>query len=380
MIFNRRQFISGSGSLFLMGSPLWNARAEQIQKRNIVIISLRGGMDGLAAVPYIGNRELNKARPQINVSTKNKLNSDFALNPRLRTIHQLWKEGQAAIVHATSIPYTERSHFEGQNLMESGSTEPFTTDSGWLGRGIDAANLNGLAVSLPMPLILRGESNPDNYYPTKMELPDEMLMQKIASTYQSGGLVSKTMNRLQNRSRFLQEKAYGYEAFNLADTAALELAREEGPRVAVFDINGFDTHATQGGEEGRHADYLAKFDRVVNTLKKGMGPAFDNTLILSLTEFGRMVEQNGGNGTEHGYGTAIFLAGGLVKKAQVLTDWPGLKKADRFEGRDLNVTIDARSIYCSAMAACFDTDFEKLRREAFFGASLQDYTTELFKV
>lgn len=295
-------------------------------------------------------------------------------------MHQLWKEGQAAIVHATSIPYTERSHFEGQNLMESGSTEPFTTDSGWLGRGIDAANLNGLAVSLPMPLILRGESNPDNYYPTKMELPDEILMQKIASTYQSGGLVSKTMNRLQNRSRFLQEKAYGYEAFNLADTAALELAREEGPRVAVFDINGFDTHATQGGEEGRHADNLAKFDRVVNTLKKGMGPAFDNTLILSLTEFGRMVEQNGGNGTEHGYGTAIFMAGGLVKKAQVLTDWPGLKKADRFEGRDLNVTIDARSIYCSAMAACFDTDFEKLRREAFFGASLQDYTTELFKV
>ncbi len=199
--------------------------------------------------------------------------------------------------------------------MESGSKEPFTTDSGWLGRGIDAANLNGLAVSLPMPLILRGESNPDNYYPTKMELPDEMLMQKIASTYESGGLVSKTMNRLQNRSRFLQEKAYGYEAFNLADTAALELAREEGPRVAVFDINGFDTHATQGGEEGRHADNLAKFDRVVNTLKKGMGPAFDNTLILSLTEFGRMVEQNGGNGTEHGYGTAIFMAGGLVKSS-----------------------------------------------------------------
>lgn len=380
MIFNRRQFISGSSSLFLMGSPLFNARAGQIQKKNIVIVSLRGGMDGLAAVPYIGDRELNKARPQIQVSTKVKLNSDFALNPRLKTIYELWQENKAAIVHATSIPYTGRSHFEGQNLMESGALEPYATNDGWLGRGIDAANLNGLAVSLPMPLILRGKSNPDNYYPTRMELPDDMLMQKIASTYDKDGLVSKTMKRLQNRSRFLQEKVYSHEAFDLADTAALELAREEGPRVAVFDINGFDTHATQGGEEGRHADKLAYFDRVVSTLRKGMGQAFDNTLILSLTEFGRMVEQNGGNGTEHGYGTAILMAGGLVKKAQILTDWPGLKKADRFEGRDLNVTIDSRSIYCSAMAACFDTDFEKLRREAFFGATLKDYTTELFKI
>ena len=107
--------------------------------------------------------------------------------------------------------------------------------------------------------------------------------------------------------------------------------------------------------------------------------AFDNTLILTLTEFGRTIKQNSSNGTEHGYGSAMLMAGGLVKKAQVHTDWPGLKRKELFEGRDLNSTIDARSIYASAMSTVFELDFKKIKNEVFWGDEIQNYSDKLFK-
>jgi uncharacterized protein (DUF1501 family) len=161
--------------------------------------------------------------------------------------------------------------------------------------------------------------------------------------------------------------------------AAQELRREDGPRVAVFDIGGFDTHAAQGGEDGAHGECLADFDKVLQELLNGLGDQFDNTLIVTLTEFGRKVEQNGGYGTEHGYGTAVLMAGGLVKSPQVYADWPGLATKHLFERQDLNATIDARSVYCSAMSVCFDIDFKTMRDKAFFGDPLNDLTDQLFK-
>ena len=149
--------------------------------------------------------------------------------------------------------------------------------------------------------------------------------------------------------------------------------------MAVFDIEGFDTHTAQGTDNGEHADNLHDIDLIIKNLHTGMGSDFNNTLILTLTEFGRTVEQNGGNGTEHGYGSAILMAGGLLKKSQVFTDWPGLKKNSLFEGRDLNSTIDARSIYASAMSSVFDTDFEKIKREVFWEQNIKNYSENLFK-
>ena len=165
---------------------------------------------------------------------------------------------------------------------------------------------------------------------------------------------------------------------DLARTASRMLAKPDGPRVAVFDIEGFDTHASQGGDEGEHADKLADYDLILSRLKQGMGDAFDNTVIVTLTEFGRKLDQNGGNGTEHGYGTAVLLAGGLVKGGMVHADWPGLQKKHLFEGQDLNATMDARSIYCSAMATCFQVDFEQLKRDVFWNELLVDLTDRLF--
>ena len=378
MMITRRDFIAGTSSLTLLGSPLFNARAAKLDKRNLVIIMLRGGMDGLTAVP-VRDGLLDKARPDIQVEGLLSLTSDFSLHPKLKYFHKLWQQKRASIVHATNIPYQLRSHFDGQDLMESGGHVPYKERTGWLGRGINAAELQGLALSLPMPLLLRGSESPDNYYPTGLKMPPPDLLDKIAQSYDADDEIAAVMKSVQMRPRSMMINR-GRDPKQLARQAAIQLAKDDGPRIAVFDIGGFDTHAAQGGADGQHGEKLQDFDRVLRSLSDGLGEALDKTIILTLTEFGRKIEQNGGYGTEHGYGTAILMAGGLVKKQQIYSDWPGLKKKDLFEGQDLMATIDARSVYCSAMASCFQVDFNYLRQQAFFGDPLTDLTDQLFKV
>ena len=166
---------------------------------------------------------------------------------------------------------------------------------------------------------------------------------------------------------------------NLAMKAAEYLKKPDGPRVAVFEVNGFDTHAAQGGINGTHTKCLLEMDEIIENLKVYLKEAYKDTLILTVTEFGRTIAQNGGNGTEHGYGTALFMAGGLLKKSQVYSDWPGLKRKELYQGRDLNATIDARSVYASAMSTVFDLDFKRIQKEVFFGDKLQNLSDKLFK-
>ena len=378
-MISRRTFLTSSMTVTLLGSPIFSALAEKRNKRNLVVISLRGGMDGLSAVPPI-DPKLEKFRPDILVKKTFPLTSDFALHPSLKNFHSAWKQDKAAIVHSTNIPYTNRSHFEGQDLMESGGIKPFAEYTGWLGRGMETAGLEGLAIALPMPLILRSKANLDNYFPTKLSTPSPEIMKRVAKTYPVNSNLKSTIERVIMRPYSMLSGSGSRKAYRLAGTAAQALARADGPRVAVFDMNGFDTHAAQGGSNGEHADKLYNLDKIFGTLRKNLGSTFDNTLIITLTEFGRKVEQNGGNGTEHGYGTAVLMMGGLIKKAQVYSDWPGLKRKNMFEGQDLNSTIDARSIYCSAMAMAFETDFEKLQRQVFWNNKLLNLQDKLFRL
>lgn len=376
-MITRRAFLTGSITVTMLGSPLFSVFAEKRKKRNLVIISLRGGMDGLSAVPPI-DPTLEKFRPDITVRRTLPLTSDFSLHPSLKNFHNAWKQGKAAIVHSSNIPYTMRSHFEGQDLMESGGHKPFTEYTGWLGRGMETAGLEGLAIALPMPLILRSKANLDNYFPTKLSTPSPDIMKRVSETYPDNSNLKSTIERVMMRPYSMLSGRGSRKAYRLAGTAAKALAKPDGPRVAVFDINGFDTHAAQGGSDGEHADKLYNLDKIFGKLRENLGTSFDDTLIVTLTEFGRKIEQNGGNGTEHGYGTAVLMMGGLIKKAQVFSDWPGLKRKNMFEGQDLQATIDARSIYCSAMAMAFDTDFEKLKRQVFWNDPLINLQDRLF--
>ena len=377
----RRSFLKGGlATLFFSGMPL-PGLTNSNKKKNIIMIMLRGGMDGLTAVPIISDPSLNKLRKNIIIKDVLKLNADFALHPKLQTFHELFINQQAAVVHATSIPYTGRSHFEGQDLMETGSLTPYASKTGWLGRGLNLTNnsLNGLALALPMPLILRGSQNNNNFFPSRKKVPKGKLLDEIKIIYEAKGesKLAKNLDLIINRplSMLVDDK----NLITLSRVAAETLRSNNGPNVAVFDIEGFDTHSAQGDIEGKHAEHLYEVDTVVQTLKQYLKEAFEDTLILTVTEFGRTVSENSGRGTEHGYGSAILMAGGLLKKSQVYSDWPGLKQNNLFEGRDLQSTIDARSVYASAMSTVFDLDFELIKREVFWNEDVKDLSNKLFR-
>jgi len=387
MKISRRDFLKGTAtSLFLAGFNL-PALATISRKKNLVVIMLRGGMDGLCAVPVIGDKNFEKRRKNILIENTIKLNSDFALHPKLIGFNKCWNENTGSIVHATSIPYKQRSHFEGQNLMESGGKVPYQEKTGWVGRAMKLANLqgDGLALSLPMPLLLRGIPKNNNYFPTWGRLPRKDTLDLLKSVYadSSEDELLQMMDFIKKRKDEQMMGGTGggdrQKNKNLARQAAKYLRKSDGPRVAVFEVNGFDTHAAQGGVDGTHTECLVEMDEIINNLRDNLQEAYKDTIILTVTEFGRTIKQNGGNGTEHGYGTAIFMAGGLLKKSQVHTDWPGLKRKELYDGRDLNATIDARSVYASAMSTVFDLDFKRIQKDVFWGEDLQNLSDKLFK-
>ena len=382
MKINRRDFLKATAltSLYFagFGTP---TLASNSPKKNLVVIMLRGGMDGLCAIPIKGDKNFEKLRSKINLDKTLDLTSDFDLHPALTSFKRLWDQNLAAAVHATNIPYTGRSHFDGQNLMETGGKIPYQEKTGWLGRGMNIAGLtgNGLALALPMPLLIRGVPMNNNYYPVGDKLPSNSTLGLIEQAFKEYDekLLSENLKIVMTREL---KNTGSRKNWSLASNAGEELSKPNGPRVAVFEVDGFDTHAAQGGTNGAHADCLSDYNEIVRGLKQSMSKeAFDHTLIVTLTEFGRTIKQNGSNGTEHGYGSAIFLAGGLVKKAQVHTDWPGLKRKELFEGRDLNSTIDSRSVYASAMSTVFDVEFERIQKDVFWGDKLVNLSDKLFK-
>ena len=213
----------------------------------LVIIMLRGGMDGLCAVPIRGDKNFEKLRSKINLDRTLKLTADFDLHPALKTFKRLWDEDNGAIVHATNIPYTGRSHFDGQNLMETGGKIPYQVKTGWLGRGMKTAGLTGkgLALALPMPLLIRGVPMNNNYFPVGDRLPSNDTLKLINQAYKEHNekMLGENLNTIMTRE--LRNTASD-DSWVLASNAGQQLSKNNGPRVAVFEVDGFDTHAAQG--------------------------------------------------------------------------------------------------------------------------------------
>ena len=283
MKINRRNFIKSSifTTLYLTGFGL-PIHASSKDKKNLIIIMLRGGMDGLCSLPIKGDKEFEKLRSKINLDKTLPLTSDFDLHPVLEHFHALWSENKASAIHATSIPYTGRSHFDGQNLMESGGLTPYKTKTGWLGRGMKIANLeaNGLALALPMPLLLRGVPQNDNYFPSRGKLPTKQILNVLQSIYKESSekeLLSM-LEIIQKRSSINSYGKSSRDNTSLAYEAGEKLKNPNGPRVAVFEVDGFDTHAAQGATNGAHADCLGETDSILGALRSSMRESFNNTL------------------------------------------------------------------------------------------------------
>jgi|TARA_B110000495_G_scaffold89494_1_gene77233 uncharacterized protein (DUF1501 family) len=379
---SRRDFLKATGaSLFLAGIPLQGYTKDK-PPGNISVIILEGGMDGLTAVPPFGDPSLVAMRESIMSDKYLKLNSFFGLHSRLKTLSSLMAIDNASIVHATAFPYKKRSHFEGQDLMEGGGLSPFSQKTGWLGRSLELAKIPGSALSLNMPLILRGYSENDTYFPASIRNSTSLnasLIDAISKVHSKAG--SDIFKKVRNKSRLtLGNKPR--DIVSLAEYAGKAIAQKNGPVASVIRIPLFDSHAHQDYKDPHstlnHGRNLEKFDQVLAAYKKGLGDAWDNSIILTLTEFGRTVKVNGSWGTDHGFASAGILAGGLISKARVIADWPGLSNSEQFEGRDLMSTIDYRSVCAACIERALGLDHDLIASEVFFDSKLPRIFDEIF--
>jgi uncharacterized protein (DUF1501 family) len=368
---SRREFLKVSGaSLFLAGIPIPGFTQDK-PPGTISVIILEGGMDGLSAVPPIGDPNLSAMRKDLVPTNFLKLNSFFGLHPSLKSFSSLIAANNASIIHATNFPYKRRSHFEGQNLMQGGGLSPFSQTTGWLGRALDLAKTPGRALSLDMPLILRGSSEVDNFYPAKIpgsSNPTNDLIDLMVKSHVGKGADTFSKLKLKTSKEF---KNIPRDPASLAIYAGQEMAKENGPLSSVIKVDQFDTHAGQGSEEySNFGRRLTIVDDIIAGYKEGLGDAWDRNIILTLTEFGRTVAINGSSGTEHGYGSVGLLAGGSITKSRVLTKWPGLAKNEQFEGRDLMATLDYRSVCAACIEKALGLDHDLIASKVFFTPKL----------
>jgi uncharacterized protein (DUF1501 family) len=343
-------------------------------------VLLRGALDGLSAVPPVGDPDYASLRGQIALAKSGEgaalpLSGEFGLHPALTFLHSSYQAKELAVLHAIATPYRERSHFDAQNVLESGDLRPHGTDSGWINRAIASLQWKtqeaGVALGANVPLAMRGPAEVASWSPTKIAALDEATLQRVQDLYARDRLLSKRLadalesdaiaNEAQSAANPDAEPAmemkpgvvesaekvkrnYNARYAETARAAAGFLKRDDGPRVAMFDTTGWDTHANEGGAQGQLALRLRALDAGLAALKESLGPVWRNTVVLVATEFGRTAAINGTRGTDHGTGAAAFLLGGAVAGGRVIADWPGLSRASLHEGRDLKPTRDLRTV------------------------------------
>ena len=381
-LLTRRHLLLGTAAL---ASPLSLALAATTPNANpddarFVFVLLRGGLDGLGAVPAIGDPDFASARgPLANfgVPPLALAGTAFALHPSLASMHALYQSGELAVVHATGLPYRERSHFDAQQVLESGGSKPYELATGWLGRALAAhGNRGGLALTTAVPLVLRGSERIDTWAPSVLPEPSPDLVARLEFLYAGDAALGQALTR----AKALREQPGMVEAAGNAGgrAAAIGLARKagellaapQGPRVAVLEMGGWDTHANQAAPGGALANNLRTLDGSLAALREAMtGAAWKRTVIVVATEFGREVAVNGTQGSDHGTGGAAFVLGGAVHGGRVIADWPGLAKAQRYEGRDLRITTDLRALLKGVLADHLHVPTATIERAVFPGSA-----------
>jgi uncharacterized protein (DUF1501 family) len=395
---NRRELLLGSGALFAWAYLPRVAQAEGRDPRFLVIV-LRGALDGLATVAPVGDPDWQRLRGNNALTTDGAtaalpLDAFFALNPALPNLHRLYKAGQATIVHAVATPYRERSHFDGQDVLESGSIRPGSADTGWLNRalaGMPAAGRvnpkQAFAVGPIAPLVARGPAPVLAWTPPRLPPASNDTMSRLVDLYRhtdpalatameersalsaiaGSGAMGDTAKKPQMAQGIPGAAVRAYFAES-ASAAAKFMARPDGPRVGALAFDGWDTHANEGATKGRLAVLLAALDGAITALETGMGDSWKDSVVAVITEFGRTARINGTEGTDHGTATVALLVGGALKGGRVIADWPGLKEANLRDGRDLKPTTDLRSVMKGILQDHLRVDDHLLAKDVFPGS------------
>jgi uncharacterized protein (DUF1501 family) len=378
---SRRELMLASGTLFAWAYLPKFARAEGRDPRFLTIV-LRGALDGLATVAPVGDPNWVALRGDNALTLDGKtpalkLDDYFALNPAMPNLHRMFTANEAIVVHACATPYRERSHFDGQDLLESGLPKPGLSDSGWLNRAlaglapggrVDPKGSKVFAVGPVTPLVVRGPA-PVLSWSSQHGMPASAdTAQRLLDLYRHAD--PKLANVLEDNSRLAaienagnmdqkpggpgpaQVRAYFAE---VAGTAAKFLAQPDGPRVGALALDGWDTHVSEGIANGRLSQLLGALDAALAAIETNMGPAWRDTVVALVTEFGRTA-------------TVALLAGGALKGGRIIADWPGLKSADLYENRDLKPTTDLRAVLKGVLKDHLRADERMLAQNVFPGS------------
>ena len=338
-----------------------------------LFVILRGALDGLATLAPVGDPHYESARGGLVIPAHGPeaglaIGDFFALNPNMPALHALITRGDAAIVHATNTPYRDRSHFDGQDVLESGQPGPGRVESGWLNRLIgtlqpgDPVRANSaLAVSEAVPLVMRGPQKVVTWTPkgfpnassdTRLRLldlythTDPKLARLLEDALALEGVAGAGSDMAAVMAEIGQTDLSGLSKHfsELAASAGRLLAQPDGPRIAALSYPGWDTHRAQGLLKGTLANLLTALDTSIHALQRELEPVWNDTVVVIATEFGRAVAMNGTSGTDHGTGTVAILLGGAVRGGRVVADWPGLAEHSLLDGRDLMPTTDLRAV------------------------------------
>src|SRR5947208_293407 len=391
MAMQRREFLN-LGTLLAGGALLTSrvafARTDERRAR-LVLIIMRGALDGLAAVPPYGDRDYAALRGEFALRAPGEaggalpLDGFFGLHPSLGFLQECYAARELTVLHALASPYRERSHFDGQDVLENGSPRAHALTTGWLNRALaqapgQAQREAGVALGQNVPLVMRGPAEVTSWSASKLGALDEDTLARITDLYAGDPLLSvrfadalaadaiasadragslaamapdtapDTAPRAMSAAGTLQPprpaQANGARYAQVVRAAAGFLRQEAGPRVAVFDTTGWDTHANEGAAAGQLAGRLSALDSGLATLRQELGPVWSDTVVLLVTEFGRTAAINGTRGTDHGTATVALLVGGAVAGGRVIADWPGLSARALYQGRDLAPTLDLRSV------------------------------------
>jgi uncharacterized protein (DUF1501 family) len=381
-MLNRRHLLTSAAGAAALSFPAFAFGQSQASEKRLLVIILRGGMDGLSALAPIGDPTYASARARLALPRTDTLALDgtFALHGNLPQMHALYRAGELLPVHACATAYRERSHFDAQNVLESGAAAPFARTEGWLNKALGALPNSrpemGMALSAQAPLILRGSTNVATWSPSALPDVDNDTMARLLSLYQASdpALAHALTSAISANGVAMEAGASDMRAgprsiTPIAQIAARFLKDANGPIAAVIETGGWDTHANQGVEQGPLARGLTSLDDGLFAFKQEMGPAWANTVVMIATEFGRTVAPNGANGTDHGVGMAAFVAGGAVRGGRVLSDWPGLARNALLDGRDLRPTIDLRGVFKGILADHLRVSNAALERDAFPNSS-----------
>ncbi|GAC1581518.1 MAG: DUF1501 domain-containing protein [Sphingomicrobium sp.] len=378
-MLDRRNFLvaGGLGTATLVANPRLAWAKAGTDKRFLFIIQ-RGAADGLAILAPIGDPAYIGLRGELarDAASGTRLDAMFTLHPALATSASLYAAKQALFVHAIASPYRDRSHFDGQNILESGAAGAYRLKDGWMNRLL--SQLPGdraIALSPAVPRALRGPGPVESYAPSALPDAADDLMLRVGDLYahdaQLGPLWTQAL-----AARIKAGDVSGAKGgAALGALAARQMSGVDGARIAMIETNGWDTHS---GQTFRLAAQLKQLDLTIGAFRDGLGPEWRNTLVLVATEFGRTAKANGTGGTDHGTGAMAMLFGGALAGGRVLADWPGLSPNALYEGRDLKPTIGLDALVAGALAEHFGLDPARAMAVLFPQTSAAPFAQKLF--